>query len=59
MAEWMPDPIYREMCERFLFDPLRVEEPADDHAFTIVNPGWFQRFDEVDSTTIRDIGAPA
>lgn len=59
MAEWIPDSIYRQLCDELLTDPLPTDTVVDDHEVTPVEPGWFLPFDEVDSRTIRDAGAPA
>lgn len=59
MAEWRDDPIYREVCEKLLFDPLPAVDDNEEHQVVGVDPSWFQVFDDVDSTTIQDAGAPA
>lgn len=59
MTEWRDDPIYRETAERLLFDPLPPAEDNEEHQVVAVDPSWFLSFDEVDSTTIQDHGAPA
>lgn len=58
MVEDRDDPIYREVCERLLFDPLPTVD-NEEHQVVSVDPGWFPSFDGVDSRTIRDTGAPA
>lgn len=64
VSEWCSDPIYRQLCDEMLIDPLPPAEPAepaepvDDHDVTPADPGWFLSFDDVDSRVIRTIGAP-
>lgn len=59
VVEWRDDSIYQETCERLLFDPLPVVEGNEEHQVVAVDPGWFLSFDDVDSRTIQDPGAPA
>lgn len=57
----MPDdetPLYSQISDELLLDPLPPLEVVDDHQVTPVDPVWFLSFDEVDSRTIRDYGAP-
>lgn len=65
MSEWSPDPLYQQISDELLIDPLPPERPpaahdefCDDHEVVVVNPGWFLPFDEVDSRTVRNVGAP-
>jgi hypothetical protein len=69
VSEWCPDPLYRQVSDEQLMDPL-PQEPAmsmlsdeavethDDHDVTPVDPAWFLSFDEVDSRVIGSYGAP-
>jgi len=51
-------PLYEQICGELLFDPLPEMVVHDDHQVAPVEPGWFLSFDDVDSRTIRDAGAP-
>lgn len=59
MAEWRDDPLYRQISDEMLFDPLPTACDNEEHQVVAVDPSWFLPFDDVDSRTIQDPGAPA
>ena len=54
-----PDPIYHDVVGELDFDPLPTPHVHDDHELAPIEPAEFDSFDEVDSRTIVDPGAPA